>query len=769
MVPPIARRTVLKGVALGVGGALVRPVLTFVPGLPSAAAATGFMMAGLDGGGGVNCLGIAPDGLAMVAGGDNNGPKVSADGATWSPAMGNLSRTLLASAAAVAWDPVEPSRVFLATHTRGGGGLFVSTDGALDWNQCTTVPQFNPGANRPRVVGHLLAWGLDGALYMGDVRGSVWRWASFGASGADGVLTELARVGSDAITSVVADPLATGRLYVASRTRCVQIDGADTAEALGAQVRPLTGAGAPARTEELAVLDEDGVAVVYAACWTQGVRRLAGAGDPQAAWAIVTPPGGSDLWCAIDAVREGPSTTVLVGSARPGELSGGGFDPVTGRSFGSLFLSSDAAATWVPITSGQPAEGVASTDTGDAGGPMWWGYLPAGQGGISDNRLGAATFVPEQVVIDPADPTRCFAVGTQGVFRFERSIATWYPAMTGLGVTTNNSVHCDPNDAGRMVVTNVDHVAFVSADGFVTARKHEHPDASLPNNGLTVAYDTATTPSRAFMAVGNDANSNGSVVFSADPSDLSAWRSLGRPAGTAQRPLGLAVRRVSGQVVALAAVQSRGVYRRRFDTASPPRALTSWVRVNSVAMTSSQASSLAPMCWEHATVVYLLDRASGLWRSRDAGASWQKIWAVKDNAEFEGFLAADPDDATGGTVIVSLGRKSVMAGAWRLSGCHVAGATVENGQVARTRLDKQPGVPFQSAGPVVARAGGRLWVFEEGEPELYTSTDAGATFTPSGDPFLPRAAKKVSGMDVAADGSIYLALKGPGLIVSRAS
>jgi hypothetical protein len=99
----------------------------------------------------------------------------------------------------------------------------------------------------------------------------------------------------------------------------------------------------------------------------------------------------------------------------------------------------------------------------------------------------------------------------------------------------------------------------------------------------------------------------------------------------------------------------------------------------------------------------------------------------------------------------------------------VGGATVENGQVARSRLDKQPGVAFQAPGPVVARGGGRLWVFEDAEPELYTSTNGGATFSPSGDQFLSRAARKVAGMDVAADGSIYLSLKGPGLIVARAS
>ncbi len=186
-------------------------------------------------------------------------------------------------------------------------------------------------------------------------------------------------------------------------------------------------------------------------------------------------------------------------------------------------------------------------------------------------------------------------------------------------------------------------------------------------------------------------------------------------------------------------------------------------------MTAQQSSSLAPMCWQHPTIVYLYDRASGLWRSRDAGVSWQKVWGVKDNAEFEGFVVAVPDDPTGGSVIVSLGARAASRGIWRLSGCHVGGATVENGQVARTALQKQPGVGFSSPGPVVARSGGRVWAFESNEPELYASIDGGATFLPSADPMISRAARKVSGMDVGADGSIYLSLKGPGVIVSHAT
>ncbi len=770
MGPPLHRRTVLKGALAGLGAAVAGPALLRIrPAAADVPPSLVFELSGLDGGGGVNCLAISHDGR-LVAGGDNNGPKVSSDGGRWTPAMGGLARRSLAPPASLAWDPFVPDRVWMSSGSPSSAephGLFVSTNGGLDWARCSSLPAVAPGSNRPRIVGRIIATPVPGLVFLGDAKGDVWRWSGFGDDGRDGTMTRIASFAGEAVTSLVADPLVEGRLYVATRVRCRQVDDADHADPDGAAVRQMAGTNAPGRTEELAaVVAPTGEVLLYAACWTNGVRRFAASGDPLASWSLVTPQGGSTQWCAVDAVRAGDEVVVAAGAASPARLATSGFDPVTGASFGSVFLSQDAGSGWIAVCSGVEGEGRIVNETGGPGGPAWWGYLPADAGGLSDNRLGAATFIPEQLVIDPVDASRVFAAGTQGIFRFDRGAATWYPAMRGLGVATSTVVRCDPNRAGRVIVGNIDHLVFVSDDGLVTARKNERP-ASLPENVFSIALDTGATPSRIYMGVGADGNANGSVVYASSPTAV--WRSLGRPAGTAQRPLGLAVRRVSSEVVVLAAVEGKGVYRRRFDTADPPKALSNWTRVNGVAMKNKQSGDESPMSWTHASVAYLFDRTSGLWRSRDAGVSWQRIWSVKDNADMEGFVAADPDDPTGGTVLVSMGVRGSAPGLWRLRGCHIGGATVENGQIARQALERSAGMPFSTPGVLAVRGQGRLWVYEESEPALYASSDGGVTWSTSAGATFDRMAKKVAGIDVAPDGTVYLSLKGPGVAVGRSA
>ena len=511
-----------------------------------------------------------------------------------------------------------------------------------------------------------------------------------------------------------------------------------------------------------------GIPVLYAACWLDGVRRFDASQAADGGWDTITPAGTSTQWCSIDALVDAGATVVVAGNAAPASDPSGGFDPITGASFFSVFLTDDGDAaepTWTSVCSGRPGEGTLANEDGGAGGETWWGYLPSTGGGSSDNRLGNMRFVPEQIRIDASNADLVHVVGTQGAFRFERATSIWYPSMVALGVTTNNTVHCDPAAAGRMVVTNTAHVCFVSTDAMVTARKNENPDAKLPNNGFAAAFETGASPSRVYLAVGEDANRKGAVFFKDDPSDFSDWVSLGRPAGTDQRPLGIAVRRLGTIVVVLAAVQGKGVYRRRFDTASPPHALSTWPRVNGTAMTATQRTTSAPMRWRHDAVAYLFDHASGIWRSIDAGASWQRIWSVKDNVTFQGYIDVDPDDATGGTLYVSMGASGTWPGLWRLTGCQMKNATVENAGIARAPLLRPDAAPFSSPGPVVARAGGAVWAIENAEqPDLYRSDDGGGTWAGLGDTLYRNGAKKISDMDVAADGSIFLALKGPGVL-----
>jgi hypothetical protein len=778
-----SRRAFLIGT--GAGGILLRS-LGLTPdlgwGTPPALAdePLGFMPSGLGGGGGINCIAVDPLGSRLVAGGDNSGPKVSIDGgSTWSPRMNGLPSTGAAFVGvAVEWDPVVPDRVWLATQRRNtadAGGVFVSADAGATWSLATGAPKFDAmdSSSRPRAVGRLIRLSGDGAaVYLGG-SDSVWRYEGFDAAGLGGTPTQIVQLIGAAITSIALDPTDVTRVFVSTRTGCWAVTGADLAGTLGAAATPFTGTNAPARTEELVAVDQDGIPVVYAACWTDGLRRFDASQAPDGTWDVITPTTASTNWCSLDAVREATATTLVVGNDLAELDEVGGFDPVTGSSSHSIFMSitaSDPIPTWISVCSGVPGEGQLVNESGGPGGPAWWGYLSASQGGVSDNRLGASGFVPEQIRISPSDPLKVFAVGTQGAFLFDRSASTWYPATSGLGTTANTAIRCDPNVAGRVVVTSIDHVSFVSVDGMVTVRKNENPVAGLPNNAFAVAFDKATVPSRVYLAAGEDtSNHKGAILYQADPASFGNWVSLGRPAGVDKRPLGVAVRRIAGKVWVLAAVDGAGVYRRQFSSASPPAPIRNWARVSAAAVKAAQPTESVPMRWEHDKMAYLFDHATGIWASRNGGATWQIIWKVKDRAQLEGHIAADPSDTTGGTLYVSVGAAGTRPGVWKLTACQTAKGTVENHTIHLTALNRPGALPFAEPGPIVAHTGGAVWVVENAEPNVYASADHGATWTPLGDDVLTAGAKRVSDMDVGTDGAIYVAMRGPGVLIRPAS
>lgn len=771
------RRTFLKGLMISFAAAVMQ-VLGFLSPLKWARAITGFRTTGLGGGGGVNTIAIEPSGNRLVVGGDNNGPKQSVDsGATWTPAMGGLpDKSPPMQNCAVEWDPAVAGRVWLATKhfTATDGGLFVSINGGLDWTLVSSTPTFDhdpSGAGRPRIVGKLIAVKSDGTkVYLGAVDGSVYRYEGYGSNGLGGTLAPpIASLNGEQVTSIALDPNSATVLYASTRTECWKLTNVESS----ATATAYTSATKPGRTEELVAVKEGATTRVYAAAWTK-VLRIDGSANPATGtWKDITPTGtNSTNWCSIEGVRQGSKTSVAVGSSSPGLLTGGGFDPISNNSLESVFLSTNAHAgtpTWTSICSGVATQGDLSNQNGGPGGAAWWGYLPTDQGGLSGNRMGATGYVPEQLRFKPNDPNKIFAVGTQGVFEFDRVAKLWYPMMVGLGVTTNNTVHADPNSAARVYVTNTDHVLFLSTDGLSTARKNANGAGGTVKNGYYIAFDRAVTPSRVFLAMGRDATQSplgGEVFYHADPNTFSEWTSLGKPDASEELPIGLAVRRIGAQVIVIAAIRNRGIYRRTFTTANPPVGTSDWTPVNGTAMVGPQGTTEAPTKWENDGIVYLFDRHTGIWRSLDQGVTWDKLWGATNDNEREGFISPDPDDMTGGTLYVSMGESSANKGAWKLAGCQVSGATVENAGITKTELKKPGNVSFANAGPVVSTAGSNLYLVENAGPNVYSSADDGATWTAIGDTFYSRAGKKVSGMDVGADGSIYIAHRGPGAIRS---
>ena len=95
--------------------------------------------------------------------------------------------------------------------------------------------------------------------------------------------------------------------------------------------------------------------------------------------------------------------------------------------------------------------------------------------------------------------------------------------------------------------------------------------------------------------------------------------------------------------------------------------------------------------------VYLFDPATGLWRSRDAGVSWARIWARPFNKDLTGYVAASP--ASPGVGYVSVG----TFGLFKLTGADT-GTAVGNG-ITATAVGN-----FTGPGPVTIAPDGSIWV-----------------------------------------------------------
>ncbi len=757
---------VVAATALGEG--VMR--LTHRPATPISAQGR-WRTSGLGGGGGVNCVAVDPaDPSRAVAGGDISGVHDSADGgSTWTPgAYGDPSESSASTVAALAWsvDPATPDRVWRAT-SRGRGAhvatLWVSEDAGASWLAVSSDPAFEATSSRPRVVGTLLAQapGSGGPLYLGTADGRVHRYDLAGADPTAGTLTELAEL-SGPCTSLALDPRDASRVFVGTRAGAWVLTGIDAGG--GVVSARLDAAGAPSRVEELVVLDEDGTLALYAACFDDGILRV-DLGTASSAWAAIggtTMPAGSG-WCSLAVRRVDRRTELVAGCSHPSPLPGAGsFDPLTADAFGSVFLAEDAAAdipVWSPLCDGLPEGGLLSPDLAGGAGP-WWGYLPVDQGGDSGNRLGQHGYVPEQLAFGAEGDV--LSAGTQGVFAFARASRTWAPAMDGLGVTANGMVVADPNLPRRTYVVNVDHVCFVSDDAMVSARKSADGIGGGAGAGFALALETTTTPSRVYLAAGSKlGNLDGQIYTNADPMTFEAWTALPAPPG-GHRPLGLAVRRSGSNAVLLAAIQDQGFFRTVVDPDDPSSLVEPWTMATAagpaVPLRRPLHSEEVPMAWAGEEDAYAFDRASGIWRTRDDGRSWELAWEVSSNEGRGGYLAVGAD----GMAYVSVGT-GPLTGLWRLE---------ETGPVPLPGPDGG----FADPGPLVARGEHELLLVDLGGADpgaattvtLWHSTDDGATFDAGlGDAFLARSSPKVAGMAVDTDGNVYLSMRGAGLIVRR--
>lgn len=711
-----------SGTAPPGGGGIVGPL----PSGPLAFSATG-----VSGGGFQNVVAVAPGPSdTVLSGGDVSGVNRSTDGgATYAPSNLGLTGSGL-KIAALAYDPGVPATVYAGTGEKGtSGGFYRSLDDGVTWELRSDVPRFSGNhtdgvgipENHPRPTGNLIA--VDpgsGAIWVATFKDGVMRSTDGGAS-----WTTMGLVDAH-LRTLALDPTRPGVVYAGTYD-----DGVHQASpATGGAFTRLAG-GAPDHAEEIVVVG--GVALVAAG--GEGVFR--------------SYDGGATWQAANSGLAVNGTTwyTAIAGSVTPQgglRLYAGDLEPVKpagSSAYASVYRSGDGGDTWTAVTAdGQAHREVLGTTE------EWWVADAYGS-----SMLDKPSAVVSQIAVDPSDGS-VLVSGHGGLWRSADSGANWYPSVQGMGVTVNSDVVADPRVPGRIYAANTDYRLLASPDYFVHVAKNR--PAGSESMGTDVALDPSTLPSTLYLSVGDrDVNAGGEVYLNPDPTTASGWTAtgLGAAAGGG-RALGVVVHQVDGGPVVLAAVEDSGIWRRERGT---------WSRVEAGALTGAQPRPPFARFWwpPGSSVVYLYDRASGVWRSNDAGRSWTRIW-VQPSAQSRvrtGFVAGDPRDPA--RLYVSVGDEGVF----RLDGA--SSGTVGSG-ITPLGLGT-----FAHPGPITVDAGGTLWATEiateDGPARLAFSTDAGATWTDVADAAYRAAAGVPSAVEIAPDGRLYVSLAFNGVISGR--
>jgi hypothetical protein len=317
--------------------------------------------------------------------------------------------------------------------------------------------------------------------------------------------------------------------------------------------------------------------------------------------------------------------------------------------------------------------------------------------------------------------------------------------VRGLAVTITPMVAADPQRPGRVVAASSDWGVLVSSDGARTVR-----GADIAPYVFDVAIDAATG---ATSAAGGSPTANrlGEIWTTADAQANAVWvaEGLGRAAGGV-RPVGVAVGRDAGGArVLLAGTDGSGVWRKVGAGA--------WTRLSVAAMAERQTTGRAVLAWPAGgTLVYLYDRHTGVWRSRDAGRTWAMLWRRPSPVVRTGHLAVAA--ATPSRLWVS-----TRDGLYRLD--NAATGSVSAGTVTPRTVAGQP-----RPGPIAIAPDGAVWATGRAvrgvPPGIWRSADAGATWADMSDAAYRGAA--AFPRDVAFDGATPLvALEGTGLLIGE--
>lgn len=718
--------------------------------------------------------------------GDVAGVHLSDDGGmSWMPNNTALNTSSKLHGIAVRWSEVDPTLAYYFSSSNGGpsstlnylfSGRYDATLGVIvRWNIIEQVPGAWAAAGLGAQTGDTLAdptnghpresksrmLALDeanGVAYMASANG-LWRVKL------DGTGTPVQVWGNgQSLTSVCLNPLNKDQAFVTvdlgTLTGVHRITGVRTTSAATTEsyrAAPITYA------QSCKVLVKSNIVRVFVASG-RGVNAAdptgcifywPGTGAFNTGWQDISGNLSADetssqinRWSGID--------VVLLASGSYRILTAQSYD--TNGSVGKKVGWTDWDGTGTPTwTKPAPANMDSQYRLGNNNGAPWWFQDQYG-GGMMLDKMGFDSVDPN---IAPTNPNLWMMPGRSGLWRRDLGSAVdtlWHPAVKGMAVTTSWDVLVSSLNPLKVAFGDVDWTLLRSSDGMVTQPVvSDVPHAGKPTGGDGWMLHESTNGNGKFV-IGQGArssNDGGYLHRSDNPwASPATWvdelyTGTGKPyatSGTAPQVKGVAIGvDGAGTQVILAALRNGGFWRKvGAGTGGTWSQITLPGYPLATPFTTTSNELRWRMAWQPGggATVWLNDPLSGLWQSRDYGATWTRFYSASWTGRESGDVLGDPTRTGVYYATTEVGKS------WKITGGNGATPTKVALNASATK----------AASVAVHPTTGNIYLAESGIARLWKSTDGGTVWSDITTASWEAMCGTIKALRIGSNGMLYSAM-----------